>query len=140
MKREKLFRGKRFNGEWVYGWYSELLCYNKTTMYLITEKTLKTIVHQVDPETVEEFIGLIDKNKVKIFEGDKVKFDIGTRENRKVISSNSSFGFVGLEDNRETIFTEFVPICTISKSLMEIGEFRDLSDIIEVIGNIHDKN
>lgn len=88
------------------------------------------------------FADLTDKSGIKVFKGDKLKFNIGSRSERKVIFNNGAFGFVGIEDNRDSemnTFTEFVPICTIEKELIKRDIFDDLNDLIEVIGNIHDK-
>ena len=62
--REILFRGKRIdNGEWAYGYYLA----DKLGSY-ISGKHYKII-----PETVGEYLGIPDKNKKKLFEGDIVK-------------------------------------------------------------------
>lgn len=80
--REILFRGKRKdNGEWVEGyllrggWY-----YNDEKMTVIVP--INNIFYprckigsweEVIPETIGQFVGLLDKHGKKIFEGDIVK-------------------------------------------------------------------
>lgn len=67
--RKFLFRGKEMNsGQWVYG---DLLTYNPHKIRIVSEYEEKFIV---DPESVSEWIGLIDKNGKKIFAGDIIKF------------------------------------------------------------------
>lgn len=77
--REILFRGKRLdNGEWVYG---DLLNHydggaeifeHKETIFV--GKKLEGRWYFVDSKTISQFTGLYDRNDVKIFEGDIVRY------------------------------------------------------------------
>ena len=83
-----IFRGKciddsrDFNGKWVYGdlIHSDGKTYiHPQSNAVSVEMGLGRIIvmHEVDPDTVGQWTGLLDKNDAKIFEGDVIEDPYG---------------------------------------------------------------
>ncbi len=107
--REILFRGKRYNGEWVKGYYFKAKQrVDRTTLcaYIsVPHPKLKMIPsddYMVDPDTVSEFTGLCDKKGKRIFEGDIVAVPCDRRGNEYI--GVVEFGEIPNGDNRYTGF------------------------------------
>ena len=115
MNREILFRGKRTdNGEWVEGLVAR---YNPKFDCANIVDGFESLV-PVKTETVGQYTGLTDKNGKKIFEGDICK-------HRSNYSGNTVISVVTYTDG------QFLAL------VCENSGF-ELSEKLEVIGNIHD--
>lgn len=134
--REILFRGKRTDGEWVEGSLLKVTLNGQTAHLIFGDNFIlicddvKSLSHAlVDPATVGQFTGLIDKNGRKIFEGDILS--------SKIIE----------EDNGNVIFEKEVVIWhrnawhtrTVGHGYLHQMDEKECLPISEVIGNIHDK-
>jgi uncharacterized phage protein (TIGR01671 family) len=132
-KREILFRGKRIdNGEWVYG---DLLNYCMGQK-VIREFGGKFLEFKVHPETLGQFIGLLDKNKVKIFEDDIALVEpLGYDENKKINPYGKykeivRYKLMNENYDKEAKYSGFLEYRCVP--------FNHSYQSIEIIGNIHD--
>ena len=129
-EREILFRGKRVdNGKWVEGGYIPLdvdsgytyiieSCNYASTFSALDLIKLHSIL--VIIETVGQFTGLVDKNNVRIFEGDIIKTDDGR------------IGVVYYSSEKTAFVAKNI------KTYKEIQHWTSQVKSSEVIGNIYD--
>lgn len=123
MNREIEFRG--FDStEWYYG----DLEYNRKTgvarIHTYEEDGSYCRQYTVDPDTVGEFTGMADKNGVKIFEGDIIRFVNGQK---KV--------------NGEWVDNELIYTVEYSKgAFCCVSGLSEVLDAVEVIGNIYENS
>ena len=127
MNREIKFRGKRYNGDWVYG----DLCKkpNRFTSIVYYGTYGECCEHSVDYETICQFTGRTDKNGQKIYESDIVR-----------VPSLDSFGLTEVDVMTNAVVSfymgSFIVEYNRGKYIIELRCLKD--DEIEVIGNIHD--
>lgn len=132
--RQIKFRGKRKDGVWVFGDFFD-------TRHSTFCNYMPTIIedggaepsdfHLVDPDTVSQFTGLVDRNGKEIYEGDVLEYDTGKRYvvvySTEGLDSNTNDFYIGafmLKDDHN--FHEL--ICSVTRP------YR----YAEIIGSIHD--
>jgi len=137
--RERLFRGKRTdNGQWVEGYY----VYRPDGKHLIYWKPFQeasqNTYHEVIPESVGQFTGLLFKNGKKIFEGDKFDDEDECFILIEWIKENSCFGGslygydISIGEGSQEVYDN--KITCIDRNLYSVSDLIDY----EIIENIHD--
>ena len=138
MNRQIEFRGKRLdNGEWVYGYYVENKLGNHFIYEIERNGEFVWNSYEVDPSTVGQFTGLVDKNGKRIYEGDFIQ------------SNKSKYNRFNKDGIYEVYFNEFLCHFALVDSSVEWhkkhGAYDDYSltgaktKDFEVIGTIYDK-
>lgn len=121
MNREILFRGKRIdNGEWAYGYLG---------VNYRAEITIETIHtrQEIDPKTIGQYTGLIDKKMNRIFEGDVMEFDAyGLHYKGEVFFDEGAFC---VKCNRPTAST-FLMIALLHDAVC-VGNIHDNPELLE---------
>lgn len=129
MKREILFRGKRKNGQWVYGSLVESENINPAIYYEVGKGLVKQLDWcYVTPDTIGQYTGLKDKNGKKIFKGD-ILFQ--EQELLGVVCISKRYGVSILKTTTTWSLINFV-----LDSDFDAGVLSD----IEVRGNIYDNS
>lgn len=122
--REILFRGKRTDGKWVYGYLSKSRHMSERPAILKPcidyEEDGVMYIDYVMSETVGQYTGLKDKNGKKIFTGDIVT---GAWDKKLTVYFDSDYLQIRAKE--------------IGSSLTNSLDYYGI-DKIEVIGNIHD--
>lgn len=127
--REILFRGKRKdNGEWVEG---DLVHSKTTSRGVIVEIYTLEFMYEVNPETLGQFTGLLDKNGKRIFCWDIIRAHSNSTEKSRIYKVQFSGGRLWFGFGENTHGYTF--------SLDELLE-KEVGDELEfeVIGNIYD--
>ena len=144
-KAKVLYNGNHlFAGQWVEG--SLIIRLNGVFIYVIEKDEFDNIIRmfevEVDPETVCQYTGLIDKNGVKIFEGDLLR----TPPNNKWEELNySCFEVFFHGGNAKSDYNIGYSISRMHNYGAVCGGYipsfkpKTMSNMI-VIGNIHDKD
>ena len=137
--REILFRGKRLDdGEWVHGFLT--VADSETPNQFVIDYLIPRMScygqTEVDPETVGQYTGLLDKNGKRIFEGDMLKpFD---DEIDKMVVEFHHGAFMLCLYGERGYMGEGGWVEEGNYGVFECEPLSSYGDDIEVIGNIHD--
>lgn len=143
--REILFRGKRVdNGEWVEGFYACVL----DSHYIITGRfdsltngIINSEAYKVNFETVGRFTGLTDKNDVKIFEGDIIRWHDNTELSVSGQIAEVCYGeYIDADSHFDDVYSLgfYFKLFDEDKTCATINWLNECKNDFDIIGNIYD--
>lgn len=140
--REILFRGKRMdNGEWVFGDLRHIF-YGECYPHIVDNSNgLNNSVCglEVDPATVGQFTGLTDRNGVKIFEGDIIRWHDNTELSVGGQIAEVCFGKYRDADSAfDDVYAIGFYLRTSGGECVTICWLDEYKNDFDIIGNIYD--
>ena len=136
--RQIKFRGKLINSdEWLYGGYYQAST-GENRIITVDETTGTITDWNVQPDTVGQFTGLLDKNGKEIYEGDIITADCYP------FFSDGKPNYVAVVEWNDCGFAAFFELHKdsdargISVGCPVMCFDSDTADKFEIIGNIHD--
>lgn len=139
MTQEVLFRGRKTaDCEWLYG---QVVIDNDGAyhIYMVNQDIFGDIssgLRYVDKNTVGQYIGIKDRNNIRIFDGDIIK-DIYTD---KIYTVFYVAGGFAIESNPESFGYGSQNETNPTEPLSDMQMRRYIEDNCNVIGNIYDNN
>ena len=132
--REILFKAKRLdNGEWVEGYYQKRFDLDGSEQHLIFWSKSYTVWEyaEIDPHTICQYTGLVDKNGQKIWENDicEMVYD-GVVNTYVIVWDKDELDFKGTngKENYGRNY-EYLGCC---EEIIVIGNIFDNPDLLEV--------
>lgn len=86
------------------------------------------VATNIDKNSIGQFTGLKDKNSKRIYEGDIVKYVIGTFTSKGIVYFNSLVGSFEIEDLEDDEYTE---ILGLTDELIVIGNMYENKEFLE---------